>query len=207
MALMHARLNTVLLVVLVCIGVAVLAVLATRAQGGPLDPPGAPASTQRPLRELNGAWSRTFPANDGTSCNSSRFVCVLGDQGVLDNETNLVWARQPWAFFTGGWDLAMAQCPDAGLGNRLGWRVPSIEELASIVDFNEENPALPAGHPFLNVGTGYYWSSTTMPGAPGQAYAIDLVSEFGYALSSLDKTTAGQVWCVRGGQSVDAFAP
>jgi hypothetical protein len=48
------------------------------------------------------------------------------------------------------------------LGNRLGWRLPTVNELASLVDPSRSDPALPAGHPFNDVQlSDHYWSATT----------------------------------------------
>lgn len=41
------------------------------------------------------------------------------------------------------------------------WKLPTIEELNSLVDKTQFNPALPKGHPFTNVQPNLYWSSTT----------------------------------------------
>ena len=55
-------------------------------------------------------------------------------------------------------------------GSQLGdWHLPNIKEFQSLIDFSQTQPALPAGHPFLDVqGSyespffGYYWSSTSL---------------------------------------------
>ena len=46
------RLNTLLLVLLVLMGAAIIGMLAMRVEGGPLDPPGAPASSMKTLQEV-----------------------------------------------------------------------------------------------------------------------------------------------------------
>ena len=40
------------------------------------------------------------------------------------------------------------------------WHLPTINELASLVDCDAHSPALPAGHPFIGLQDGY-WSATT----------------------------------------------
>ncbi|MGH7623318.1 MAG: DUF1566 domain-containing protein, partial [Gemmatimonadaceae bacterium] len=134
-------------------GALALALLATAAGvvwGGPLDPPGAPAPTGKTLEEIPGSWSRALPADDGVSgpnppagCNSTRFPCVLGDAAVLDRETGLVWQRDPGPTAV-GWYSAVIGCLAATTGNRMGWRLPSLEELRSLMD----GTALPVGNPF-----------------------------------------------------------
>ena len=61
----HARTNTILLVLIVVIGLATLAAVARWAAAGPLDPPGAPASTlpqvepRSPIPPVG--WNGTYP--------------------------------------------------------------------------------------------------------------------------------------------------
>ncbi len=95
------------------------------------------------------------------------------------------------------------------MGGRGAWKLPNIQELRSLVDPAATGPALPAGHPFTNVQLSYYWSATTevtdtLIGA--DATLARAVSFFGGSVDnpSQAKTVALYVWCVRGGQGVDA---
>ncbi|RJQ73337.1 MAG: DUF1566 domain-containing protein [Desulfobacteraceae bacterium] len=54
------------------------------------------------------------------------------------------------------------------------WRLPNRAELFSLISHSAVNPALPDGHPFRNVFSGYYWSSTTCSRLPDQAWYIHL---------------------------------
>ena len=83
------------------------------------------------------------------------------DDLVLDKETGLIWARN--AYLTGTtltWGDALNYCRGLTLGDRMGWRLPTVEELSSLVDPSRTAPALPTGHPFINVMY-HYWSSST----------------------------------------------
>jgi Protein of unknown function (DUF1566) len=134
---------------------------------------------------------------------------------VLDKETGRVWEQSP-SMKTFCW-TASASCPATGLvdapdalsycyqlqvGGRKGWRVPTIEELASLVDISQGSPttpALPAGHPF-NVRPTPHWSATTNASDASRAWAV------GFATGSVFnpvKTADREVWCVRGGQGID----
>jgi hypothetical protein len=53
------------------------------------------------------------------------------------------------------------------------WRLPTINELESLVDCNRHTPALPDGHPFKNVRD-VYWSSTSSFYEPAWAWALYL---------------------------------
>jgi len=57
--------------------------------------------------------------------------------------------------------------------NDLQWRLPTINELESLVDCSQHNPALPVDHPFENVKD-VYWSSTTSFFEPDWAWALYL---------------------------------
>ncbi|MBI4738702.1 DUF1566 domain-containing protein [Candidatus Woesearchaeota archaeon] len=88
------------------------------------------------------------------------------------------------------------------VGGRKGWRLPTVEELASLVDPTQSNPSLPSGHPFTNVQSGDYWSSTTS--VFNASDTLDVY--FGNGVVFVDGVKSGTfyVWCVRGGHGHDA---
>ena len=147
-------------------------------------------------------WDKILPAdNPGGPCpsNSSRFTCVMGGAAVRDNETGLVWEQSPsTAAFN--WASAQIHCNALTVSNRIGWRLPTLQELASLVDRSQSFPALPAGHPFSNVQPTFYWSATTL--ATNSSEAWDVTFDRG-GVSDGDKGNGVFFWCVRGGQGVD----
>ena len=83
---------------------------------------------------------------------------------VRDRLTGLAWARRA---DPGGEPVAWQEALDrVSAWNdehgtaQLVWRLPTINELASLVDCDAHSPALPAGHPFIGLQAGY-WSATT----------------------------------------------
>jgi hypothetical protein len=83
---------------------------------------------------------------------------------VRDRLTGLAWARRA---DPGGEPVAWQEALDrVSAWNdehgtaQLAWRLPTINELASLVDCDAHSPALPAGHPFIGLQDGY-WSATT----------------------------------------------
>ena len=69
--------------------------------------------------------------------------------------------------------------PDSGLilsdGSFPGdWRLPTMEELCSLIDYGKRDPALPSGHMFSDVPQGYYWSSTKIEYHSGLAWTVYL---------------------------------
>ncbi len=148
----------------------------------------------KPKPTIPPAWSQKLPA-------SQRFQLVLDGQAVLDKETGLVWERSP-STTTMSWTSAIIHCYTKEVGGRKGWRLPTVEELASLVDTTQSNPALPAGHLFLNVQSSFYWSATTVADAASDAWGVD----FGGGLVFTGGKSANvYVWCVRGGHGYDAY--
>src|SRR4029434_2696444 len=92
------------------------------------------------------SWDQQLPA-------STRFIVLSnwGGAAVLDRETGLVWERSPDSTFTPTWSDAQLGCAAKDVGGRGGWKLPSIQELRSLIDPAAANPALPAGHPFIGV--------------------------------------------------------
>jgi len=123
---------------------------------------------------------------------------------ITDHLTGLIWLQnancfggQNWAAaLTAANGLANGQC---GLsdGSAAGdWRLPNLRELQSLVDYGNFNPALPAGHPFTNFQTSFYWSSTSVAGSPDGAWVVFFSGGFvGFG----NKTDILFVTAVRGG--------
>ncbi len=122
--------------------------------------------------------NKTLPANDGGSdgCNSSRFKCVMGGEGVLDKQTGLTWARNAYISKKRvPWQEAMKFCQDLEIGNQKGWRLPTKEEMITLLDTSQSDPALPDGHPFKkSAGLGWrgYWTSTEYEGDSSRAWYV-----------------------------------
>jgi hypothetical protein len=120
---------------------------------------------------------------------------AFNNEAVLDKETNLVWERSP----LGGpfnWISAQLQCINRIVGNRKGWRLPTGQELASLVDPTRSNPALPPDHPFNNV-SGIYWSSNLIFSDPNSV-AWEVSFDDG-SVGFGQQTDTDLIWCVRGG--------
>ena len=81
---------------------------------------------------------------------SKRFQSVLDGEAVLDKETGLVWEKSPDTTTRTRVD-ALYYAYSKNVGGRGGWRLPKAEELRTLIDPTQRNPALPSGHPFTNV--------------------------------------------------------
>jgi hypothetical protein len=162
-----------------------------------------PVPTPPILKNIPPAWSQTLQC-DATAC--PRFELVMDGAAVLDHETGLVWQRyvNEGTTVTFSWYDAFYICANLDLGGRKGWHLPSIEQLASLVDKSVDGWKLPAGSPFVLVQTGLggFWSATS--------YAVDstsaLIMGFGRGdVAIQNKNFLRPVWCVRGGQSNDGY--
>ena len=96
---------------------------------------------------------------------------VQGDT-VADRLTGLQWRRAADLAGPVAWEQALAAVAAFNRGAPR-WRLPNINELESLVDCSAHGPALPAGHPFVDVRD-VYWSSTTSLYEPDWAWALYL---------------------------------
>jgi len=128
----------------------------------------------------------------------------MNSAAVLDRETGLVWEKSPNSTITFDWFTAHRYCNDLILGNRLGWRLPTIQELASLVDgdlANTSSPRLPPGNPFSNVSPVVgYWSANTYSAFTGNAWFLIFGDG---SVGTGTKAAVIHFWCVRGGHGVD----
>ena len=149
------------------------------------------------VSELPYSWDKQLPS-------ASRFAVLssFGDAAVRDNETGLVWEKTPEATEM-SWTDARTACADKDVGGRKGWRLPSIMELASLVDPSKTTgPTLPLGHPFTNVQIDVYWSATMSGDNPKSAWLVFF--DTGKVLPAF-KTITFHAWCVRGGTNGDQY--
>ena len=140
------------------------------------------------------AWSQILKA-------SKRFVLVMKNEAVLDKETGLVWEKSPDTT-TRVWANAISYAYSKNVGGRGGWRLPTVEELRSLIDPTQSNPALPSGHPFTNVQSDY-WSSTNYVHDASLAWVVRFGDGFVYGAGK-SNVGGNYAWCVRGGHGYDA---
>ncbi|RUM41609.1 MAG: DUF1566 domain-containing protein [Desulfobulbus sp.] len=96
----------------------------------------------------------------GTAWPSPRFS-VISENQVLDHLTGLIWIQHTGLNFGQvSWQQALDTVKNLNKSLPGNWRLPTINELESLVAANAHSPALPENHPFTNLQEGY-WSSTT----------------------------------------------
>jgi hypothetical protein len=194
---MNQRRNFTIVLGICALFVTTMLFLSGKIYAGELNPPGGPPGpTMKTLDEIPPTWSQILDA-------SKRFELVLGDEAVLDKETGLVWEKSPDP-------IPRPVPPTTGVcylktvGGRKGWRAPTTEELASLIDPTQTNPALPSGHPFTNVqmpdpycvpqpSHAYYLST---------GYVIDFsngnIVFYNFSAFPYPSCDLFFIWCVRG---------
>ena len=107
------------------------------------------------------------------------------------------------------WDVSRAVCITRPVGGRKGWRLPSIAELASLIDSNvlPPGPTLPPGHPFVFILAADYWSATTAVNTTNttrDAWKVDFAIG-GIGANNKAINNSIRAWCVRGPMSESVY--
>jgi hypothetical protein len=160
----------------------------------------APAGAQGVLSDLPGVTQNRDKALPATQ----RFVILpaFTNDAVLDKKTGLIWERAPQTM-SAIWSVARRTCIEKSVGGQKGWRLPSLEELASLVDPSVAPPglALPPGHPFLAVRLAVYWSATRVDEDPRGSWGVHF--GLGGGTTFINWAHSVQAWCVRDGMNAD----
>jgi hypothetical protein len=93
-----------------------------------------------------------------------------GDGTVADNTTGLMWS-QVTDMTPMNWQAALAWCENLSLAGYEDWRLPTLKELASIVDDDVDGLAIDSTY-FPDTMSAYYWSSTSNAYDPDHAWLI-----------------------------------
>ena len=174
------------------------------------------SSTRHAYYSTNHPWSVYY--NDGTVgtsyniyTNNVRAVRGIqvtnnfinnGDGTTTDNSTGLRWQQDGNRKMT--WQDALSYCENLTLAGFDDWRLPNVNELQSMVDYNRYGPSFDPT--YFQVGSVFYytWSSTTNVYSPNKAWYIDFYM-YGGGISSDYKSSSDYcVRCVRGEMS-DSF--
>ena len=94
----------------------------------------------------------------------------LGDGTVLETRTGLVWQQQDDET-TRIWRQAREYCTELELAGFTDWRLPEREELGTIVDLANFNPAVNLGF-FPSTKPEPYWTSTQVEEYAGYSWYV-----------------------------------
>ncbi|MBN1654052.1 MAG: DUF1566 domain-containing protein [Deltaproteobacteria bacterium] len=143
-----------------------------------------------------------------------RFSC--DDETCIDQVTGLQWRRcvsglrgsdcASGSAEVEVWQSAVDDCTDLYMAGKDDWRLPSIYELTSIIDFSKTNPSIDSGI-FPNTPALAAWSSTNVLRPAEIAWVAAWGVHFGNGLIGYDQKTSDlnplgrKAWhtrCVRG---------
>ena len=167
-------------------------------------PPDGPAPVEKSGQTTSYATGDDGDLEKGVPWPNPRFTDNL-DGTVTDNLTGLIWLKDANCFGLRTWSYALSDCNGLQAGwcgltdgsNAGDWRLPHYKELFSLVDAKNYNPALPTVHPFADVRSEEYWSSTTYAYHSNYAWYVNMYDGYvGYDA----KDFYYRVWCVRGGR-------
>jgi len=164
---------------------------------GSADAPAGAEGASTDLPDVTQNRDKALPA-------AQRFVILpaFNSEAVLDKETGLVWEKSPQPM-SAKWSVARRTCTEKKVGGQKGWRLPSLQELASLVDpsIAPPGPTLPPGHPFLAVQSAVYWSETRVDEDARGSWGVHF--GLGGGATFINWAHSVQFWCVRDGMKVD----
>ena len=145
------------------ISVALFAVMgfATPAISGSINPPasavdaaGDPVPTMNTLDRVSTTWSKRFPATERFEVIGA-LLPTGAPEVILDKETGLTWEASDRG--TLEFSFGQRACLGSTAGGRMGWRLPTLPELFSLL----EGASVPASAPFSFSATNvFYWTET-----------------------------------------------
>jgi hypothetical protein len=120
-----------------------------------------------------------------------------GDDETVTSSDGLVWSKQtsgaPNNWQAMSWEEANAYCNNFEAGGMSDWFLPTVEELRTLVAYDEVNPAVDTALFEVPAGEAYYWTATEKSGSSGNnAWRIKF--ENGY-IGHADKISAAYVRC------------
>ena len=160
------------------------------------DPSAPPDNTNNPE-------SYTKLDNNGNDLPDNATSWVM----VRDNETGLIWEiktddggihdKDNWYTWQNTQDVFIAQINNDNFGGNSDWRMPTIKELATLMNLDEHAPVINDSY-FPHTMSSYYWSSTTVTYNTGDAWYVPFN---GGGVYDDSKAVYWYVRAVRGGQS------
>ena len=129
-----------------------------------------------------------------TARGAERFVLEFNGEAVRDTKTGLIWEREPDREHD-IWSRSLTRCATKEVGGQKGWRPPTIEEIKTLVDLDQNDPSLPPEHPFIGIRSEIYWTSTPHPTDDIVAWQQSFLT--GQAVTD-QKSGMRRLWCVLG---------
>jgi len=118
---------------------------------------------------------------------------LISSDIVVQNKTGLSWQDNRSATSEKvTYEEAEKFCGNLKAGKYNDWRIPTLKELSSIVDYTKYDPAILDG--FSSGGSVYYWSSTPYIGDSDKVWGINFKTG---ATDANGKNYTRHIRCVR----------
>ena len=82
---------------------------------------------------------------------------------VFDKTTGLLWTKANVGSKPMNWKDAKASAEAVRIGDATDWRLPTIQELLTLVDYDRHDPAI---DPVFKCDSDWYWTSTVPAASP-----------------------------------------
>lgn len=155
---------------------------------------GTVCERQAPADCVDPSWAEwpmpNLPADATAGAPNPESYTDNGDGTVTDNVTGLMW-QQAVPATTSAQAAAVATCATLTLAGDDDWRLPSVIELVSIVDYGRASPSI-NGTYFPGTPPGTFWASSSI----GTTYAWKVSFTDG-STSTEDFAATYNVRCVR----------
>jgi hypothetical protein len=160
---------------------------------------------------LFAALSPFGPTEAASRCYPTFRFAVLSGGMVQDTLTQLRWQQDGSGTRAGcsgtgnltcTWVEAKAYCASLALGGLSGWRLPTVRELRSLVDYTVAHPGSTINKTaFPNTPTESFWTSSQYAGSSGNAWYVSFADgssdHFGNVVGYNDEGDNNRVRCVR----------
>jgi hypothetical protein len=103
---------------------------------------------------------------------SASYFTNNGDGTSSDSQTGLMWQQGASALMSG--NLAQGTCDALVLGGHSNWRLPTVAEMDTLIDFGKTAEALPPG--FSNTYADYFWTACSVPFEPGNNWIVEFMN-------------------------------
>ncbi len=115
---------------------------------------------------------------------------VTDEPVVTDLVTGLIWQKEHVT--DKSWEEALAYCQELNYANETDWRLPNVNELASLVNIEVSYPS----SDFPDMPSNWFWSSSSHASNAGSAWLVNFLNGF---VSNYLKTNNYDARCVCAG--------
>ncbi len=127
-----------------------------------------------------------------------------GNGTVTDSSTGLMWQQETGAYMN--WQNALDYCENLSFAGYSDWRLPTIEELRTLVDKSNYNPSIDINY-FEDTFSSYYLSSSNDPFYIDHAWGVYFYYGSDYSLIKTDDYYVRAVRLGQVGNSIISITP